>query len=201
MQAFPAAFAAIFGGGAAAAAGGAAAAGATATAATATAATFAKISTGIKIASAVAGLASSVQMSKYQSRVAENNATIAENNALDASQQAQEEAEQRGRFAQVEMGELLANQAASGLNLGSGSYALSRKSQAQLAARDTSLIIQQGADRAENFRQQGADFRSEADQADRAGRFAFLEAGINIGSSAISGAAKVSKIRSRRLVV
>ena len=186
MQAIPMIFGSLF--------GGTAAVGATAAAA----GTLSTITTGLQIAGTVAGLASATAMSSYQAKVAENNSIIALENAGKAATAAQEESQQRGLAAQFEMGDLLANQSASGLNLGSGSYALVRKSQAELAARDTRIIMDEGNQRVENFKQQSADFRSDGAQARSAKRYAFLEAGLGIGTSLVSGATRVNKIKAGR---
>jgi hypothetical protein len=189
MQAIPAAFATIFGGTAAAS---------TAAAATATATTLSSITTGLQVVGTVAGMASAMSQASYNSKVAENNAIIADQNAQEAILDSQKEAQQRGLAAQAEMGDLLANQAASGLNLGSGSYALARKSQAELAARDTEIVTADGRRRAENYQQQATDFRSEAAQQKAAGRWSIIEGGLGIASSAVSGATRVNKIKAKR---
>ena len=204
MQAIPALFATLSAGAGTAAAtagvaGAAATAGtvATAAAAASTGATFAgagaTLLTGLKVAGTVAGLASSIGQANYTASVASRNAVIAERNAAEAVENSQRENQQRGLAAAVEMGDLLAGQSASGLNLGSGSYALARKSQAALAAQDSQIVAETGARQARNYMEQASGFRSDGQQALGSKKFSVAAAGLQIGTSLVSDAAKVNR--------
>lgn len=158
----------------------------------------------VSVGAAVAGTAltaySQNQSAKMQAQIAANNAKIAEQNAQDAITQAAIEAQMDDQQAQAFIGELLAEQSASGLSLGSGSYALRRKSASELAARDRSITYDAGQRRAKNFRQQSSDFASEAALARAQGRNSLLAGGIEIGSSLISGAATLNQQKAKGLI-
>jgi hypothetical protein len=207
MQAIPLLFASLGGGaavgaGAAVAGGATAAAVGTAAAAASTGATFAGIAgslaTGLSIVGTVASLSAANSQANYTASVASRNAVIAERNAVEATENAQRENRQRGAMASGEIGNLLANQAASGLNLGSGSYALARKSQAALAANDSEITTETATRQARNFREQGAGFKSEAAQSLASKKYNRLSAGLQIGTSLVSGAAKTNRATARK---
>lgn len=185
MMALPALASAIGIGGAAAGA---------ATAAT----TLGTISTGLSIAGSIAGVATSLNQASYQAGVARNNEKIAKDNAALSIVNAQKENQQRGLAAAAEMGDLLSSQASSGLSLGSGSYALARKSQALLAQKDSSIVAEEGSSRATNYLQSAGDAAADAAGAKASAGFSLFSGALGIGTSAISGAAKVSKSTARK---
>lgn len=151
-------------------------------------------------ASAVLGTISSINQANYQRKVAENNAAIEERNARLAAQNAATTGRDQDIRAAAEMAQLIAQQSASGFSLGSGSYALARKSQAELAARDRLRIAQQGTDAVADAQQRAADFRSTANAARSSARNAMLAGALNIGSTFLGGATAINQQRARSLV-
>ena len=158
------------------------------------------LSTALSVGSAVVGTIGAVQQSNYQSQVATNNAAIAEDNAQRSIFESQVDAQEQDFGASAELGQLLAQQSGSGLSLGSGSFAARRAGQEQLAAKDRGFIRNQGEVQATRFRQQGADFTAESAMAKAAGRNALISGAFDIGTSMVSGAARVNAAKARSIV-
>lgn len=157
------------------------------------------IGTALSVASGVVGLIGAQQMSGFQAKVAERNAQLADENAKRALHDAAVQAQNRDLDSTVEMGDLLANLGASGLAIGTGSAALRRKSQAELARRDRGYIIQEGEMAAHNYRQQAQDFRTEASGAKAEGKWNMLSGALDLGSTLITGASKVNQAKAKRV--
>lgn len=158
------------------------------------------LSTALSVGSAVVGTIGAINQANFQSQVANNNAAIAEDNARRAVFESQVEAQETDFAARDELGQLLAQQGASGLSLGSGSFALRRKGQEELAAKDRGFIRNQGEVQATRFRQQANDQRAEAAQAKAAGRNALISGAFEVGTSLVSGATRVNARKARSLV-
>lgn len=122
-----------------------------------------------------------------------NNAAIAEQNASQAMFEANVGAQEQDFAARQELGDLIAASGASGLNLGSGSTFLQRKSKEELAAKDRARIVHSGEIEKINLQNQADDFAAEASAASRSSFFDLLGGGIDIGSSLVSGATGVTK--------
>lgn len=121
-----------------------------------------------------------------------NNAAIADANAKEAAFEAQVAAQEGDFAANQELGMLLASGGASGLNLGSGSAFLTRRSKEELASKDRARTIHAGEIEKLNLQQQGADYRSSAKNNSRSGFFSAVAGGFDLGTSYISSAAKVT---------
>ena len=158
------------------------------------------LSTALQVGATVVGTMGAVQQSNFQSQVALNNAAIAEDNARRSVFEAQVEAQETDFAARDELGQLLAGQGASGLSLGSGSFALRRKGQEELAAKDRGFIRTQGEVQATRFRQQASDQRSESAMAKAAGRNALISGAFDVGTSLLSGAARFNTKKARSIV-
>jgi len=144
------------------------------------------------VASAGAGVMSSL----YQAKVANANASIAEQNAARTRQEGAVKAQEGDFSARAEMGQLLANAGASGITAGVGSKLLQRKSAAELATRDRSYTRYGAETEAVNFKQQANDLRAGG----KSGVFFSLLSGAGeIGGSMISGAAKVNSQKARTI--
>lgn len=155
--------------------------------------------TALAVAGTVYSTMASYQQGMYQSKVAANNAQVAEENAKRARQEAAVKAQEQDFNAQAEMGALLANLGASGLNLGTGSAALRRKSQQELAARDRGYTIYEGDTAAAAYQQQAQDFRTEAAGNRMAARNSLVSGIFDIGGSLISGASKVNMTKAKKM--
>ena len=94
------------------------------------------VATALSVASGVIEAVGQYSAGMYQAKVAANNARIADENAKRAIHTANVQAQNQDFDALVAMGGLLAELGASGLQVGTGSAALRRKSQSELAARD-----------------------------------------------------------------
>ena len=168
--------------------------------ATAALAAFGGLSTALQVGATVVGTMGAIQQSNYQSQVALNNQAIAEENARRVIFESQIEAQETDIEARGELGQLLAQQGASGLSLGSGSFALRRKGLEELAAKDRGFIRSQGEVRATRHRQQASDFAGESAMAKASGRGALVSGAFDIGTSLVSGASRVNVAKARSLV-
>lgn len=156
-----------------------------------------QLGTALKVGGAAFGLVSTLASSNYNAQVAANNVQIAESNAERSVQRAAVEAQEQDVQARGELGAMLASAGASGLNLGSGSALLRRKSAEELAAKDRGFIAFEGQSKAAQFKQQATDIRDEAALAKQQSFFSTIGQGINIGTSLVSGATKVNEITAR----
>ena len=157
------------------------------------------LSTALQVGAVALSTVGGIQQSKFQSQVALNNAAIAEDNARRSVFEAQVEAQETDFAARDELGQLLSQQGASGLSLGSGSFALRRKGLEELAAKDRGFIRTQGEVQATRFRQQASDQRSASAQAKAAGRNALISGAFDIGTSLVSGATRVNTKKARSI--
>jgi len=137
------------------------------------------------------------QQAKFQAAVAKQNAEINEDNADRARDRAQIEAQDQNRIDAAIQGQLLADQAASGLALGSGSFALQRKGAKVDTTLNAKRRAQAGELEANRFLTQAGVSKSEAANFKTAGKTALLSgalsaagsiAGSAAGSSLLSGA-------------
>lgn len=143
-------------------------------------------------ATAGLGALTSVQQGLYQAAVGRNNARIAEENAARISEAAQREGMRSDQDYRALLGEQLAAQGASGLDiLGRSQVAARRLTErtGRLAARD---IYDEGAAGARRSLQEAANFRAE-------GRQARLQGFLSAGGQLLQGASDVGTlVRGRR---
>lgn len=132
-----------------------------------------------------------VQGAKFQSRIAIINAKISEDNAERASFRAQVEAQDQDRLAAAVIGDEIAKQAGSGLNLRSGSFTFKRQSLRQLARLDSLRIRQEGDIEAFGFLQEARVSRAEASAFKRKAKFAII-GGVLKGITNVTGSSLVS---------
>lgn len=184
MQLFPA----LLGGGAAA---GAAAGSSVA---------LTQAATTMQIIGQIVGITAGIAGAVSASNAAKANAAIAEDNAKRATQEAAAKAQEQDVKARGELGAFLAESGASGLSLGSGSTLLRRQSLTELAAKDRGYITYEGAREATNFKQTAADYRAEARSARNAGFFNAVGGALEIGSTLISGASEVNRLKKTSVV-
>lgn len=158
--------------------------------------TLMTIGRGVAAVSGVVATVGNMQAASYQSAVAARNAQIAEENARKAIEQSQKEQQTWSEEARGQIGQLVASMSASGSRLDSGSNLLRRKGAEQLSQRDASLIREEGRVTADRFRQQSADFSSEAQTANRLKRFSLFGGVLGVGGSYISDSSRIQRARS-----
>lgn len=106
--------------------------------------------------------ASASQLGMYQAGIAMQNAAIARQNATYASVQGEQEAAKYGMGARQRQGEIVAQQGASGLDVGSGSNRLTQESQHLVSTMDMAQIRANAAKAAYDYNVQAGAFQQEA---------------------------------------
>lgn len=137
---------------------------------------------------------------RYQAEVAKRNAAVEEENRQRAIAEAAVEAQDQDFDARRELGALMAEQGALGLDLGSGSFLRQRAGLETIAATDRARIIDRGQNeadaakrRADNFREEAGNATAAAADARRSGRRAVAASLISgIGSVASKTAARIT---------
>lgn len=130
------------------------------------------------------------RVAEYQAQVANNNAIIAKQNAEYATAAGNAKAQQQEMATRAAIGNQMAAQASSGLDVNSGSAVDVRSSTAALGTISELNIRNNAAREAYGFTQQGQDFTAEAGL-DKAKGSAALTTGIVGGvGTLISGAGK-----------
>lgn len=137
----------------------------------------------------IAGLAQGVlgfAQAQYQGQVARNNEIIAQRNAWAAIHRS--EIEQQDQDAQTSgmIGELVAEQGASGVAINSGSAVLTRSAVAKLGRQDALRVRYGGEMEAFNYKTQAANFHAQQDASKFEG-IASLAGGFLGGISSLVG--------------
>lgn len=145
------------------------------------------------------GAMQQMQQASFQAEVASRQATLAEQQAVQTRQRGQIEAQETDFAAMQEMSQREARRAGSGFELGSTSFNRSRRLEKMLASRDRLRVQDQAEREALTLENQAASSRTEAAGAKRAGKFAAIGGALDIGSSLVSGAAKVNKRKAAQL--
>lgn len=153
------------------------------------------VGTAANIASANAEARAQQQQYQYQQQVAMRNAEIAEENAAKAIATANAEAQEKDYLAAAEIGELIAQQSASGIRGNVGSNYLRRKSLQALARKDRGFIVAGGVSAAADERTKAEDYRAEAEQYNAAISNTKKTKGLRIASSLISGASTINRTK------
>ncbi len=127
------------------------------------------------------------QSAKYQSAVAANNATIAQQNATRAGQEGEQQAfiaEQKNR---AKVGALVADQAASGIDVNKGSALDIRQSEAQIGQLDAMTIRANAAQKAYGYQVESTSKTADADlykaEAKNAKTASYINAATILGSN------------------
>lgn len=145
--------------------------------------------------SAALGAVTAITEGNYQAAVARNNARIAEMNAQRESMAGQTEAMRLSQENAGRVGELTASQAASGLSLGSGSFAQGRALETRIGALEVRDTARAGAERAQASLQQAANFRGEARAAKRQGYLSAAGSLLSLGGEFAGSPAAGSLIK------
>lgn len=134
----------------------------------------------------------SIQNGNYQAAVARNNARLAEENAARESEAAQREAQRSDQDYRALLGEQLAAQGASGLDILGRSQVAARTLTERTGRRAAMDITTEGEAAARRSLQESANFRAE-------GRQARLQGYLTGGAALLKGASDVNTlIRGRR---
>lgn len=160
--------------------------------------TLAAVGTAFAVGSKIVGGLADFNASRYRAAVADRNAKFAEANAVSATQRSQVEQMEQDQVASVLMGEQQAVQGASGLSIGSRSFALTRKGTGDLARRDALRIRQQGDLEARNYRQEGADYSAGAKLERQGAIMGLIGTGFDVGATLVSGASKTGKTKAAK---
>lgn len=128
----------------------------------------------------------------YQASIARLNQQLDKQNADWARETGEQTAGQFGLKAGQEMGHIKTGQAASGLDIRSGSAAEVRSSQSKLNQLDLDVIRSNAAKTAYNFEVQGTMAGAQAGLYDKAGENSLTAGAIGMGSSFLGTAASVS---------
>jgi hypothetical protein len=139
------------------------------------------------------GAASEAESARQAREVAERNKVIAEENAQRVLIAAQDEQYDSDMEAANLIGEQEAIQAASGLNLNSGSFINTRAAARELARIDALNIHEAAKIRAMAYRTEGDAYAADAVAAQRAEGNALLTGFLGAGTSLISGASQFVK--------
>lgn len=145
------------------------------------------VSTGVSILGIMQSTSANIQAANYQAQIADRNAAIMEDNAQRAAYRSAVEAQQQDENTRGVVGQIIANQAASGLRLGGRSAMLTRKSAAELGRLDTLNIRQAGEIEAHNYLMQAEDFRSSADFSRKTGQSAAVAGALQGFGSLVGG--------------
>ena len=157
--------------------------------------TLATISQVVGVGSAIFGAVSQAQAANYQAAVAERNRVISEENARRAAETSQAEVADWGESARAQMGNMLAELAATGGRIGAGTSALQRRAASNLAARDAQRLREQGNVRIDAFSQQASDFAADAGMARQRGAFSLVGGAINAFDSFVTGSARRNDLK------
>lgn len=147
-----------------------------------TAAAGGSLITALGVASAALSGVSALQQGQYQAAVAKNNAKVAEQNAVSASEASQQEQVRSDREYAALLGEQLAAQGASGLDL-LGRSQLQTRNVTRIVGREAAGDIRQrGTNAARSALQEAANFRAEGKQARTQGYIGAAGAALQAGS-------------------
>lgn len=141
---------------------------------------------------AMAGGRASRDSAMFQAAVAHRNAQIAEQNAQYATIEGEQSAMRYGMGARQRAGEIIAGQAASGLDVTSGSAKDVQQSQQTVSRMDMDQIRRNAAKTAYDYRTQEQSFNIEAMGDIAAGNQAMKAARYNADASIIGGASSVA---------
>lgn len=138
------------------------------------------------------------QMSRYQSRVAEQNKQLAREGAIDAIAQGQEQQRQLGREVAARVGAQKARIAGNNVDIASGSAAR-LIADTMMVGREDSLALDENTRRRVKGLQINAwNYESEKRAAKAEGKQAMVAAGFGAASTLLGGATQYANFRSRQ---
>ena len=149
------------------------------------------VSAGVGGYGAISSGEASKASADYQAQVATNNATIANNNALAATAAGNAQAEQQRIKTTQQVGAMMAGQASSGIDVGSGSALATRTSQKEVGELDVETIQNKAAQVAYGYRTQALSDTGQSQLDTAQGSFAQEAGDIGGVTSVLGGAASV----------
>lgn len=136
---------------------------------------------------------SNANAAKYQAQVAENNSAIAGRNAEFATQEGNVQAENQGLKNRSQAGSIIANTAANGIDVNSGSAKQVQQSQQILGNLDAMTIRSNAAREAYGYQTQAQNFTAEAALKSSEAKNDVSAGFMGAGSSLLSGASSLGK--------
>lgn len=136
---------------------------------------------------------SNANATKYQAQVAENNSAIAGRNAEFATQEGNVQAENQGLKNRSQAGSIIANTAANGIDVNSGSAKQVQQSQQILGNLDAMTIRSSAAREAYGYQTQAQNFTAEAALKSSEAKNDVSAGFMGAGSSLLSGASSLGK--------
>lgn len=133
------------------------------------------------------------KMQNYQARVAQLNAQVAKQNADYAIQRGEQQAQSYGMQASQRQGQIKVAQAASGLDINSGSNLAVQQGQRQVTTMDLEQIRSNAAKTAYDYDVQSTSFTNQAQLDKMAGQNEYAAGWINAGSTLIGSASSVAE--------
>jgi hypothetical protein len=136
--------------------------------------------------------AGEAQMYNYQAGVAQMNQRIAQQNADYARQAGEVEAQQKAMQVRAQVGDIKARQAASGLDISSGSPLAVRTSAEEVGAENVALVRSDAAKKAYGYEVQGLSYGAESTLDQYAASRAKTAGMFEAAGSILGGAGNVS---------
>lgn len=124
---------------------------------------------------------------EYQAQVARNNAIAAQQKADYALKVGQQKAAQESQKGAQQLARIKVAQAASGLDISSGSALDVQQSQREINVLDAETVMHNAQLEAYGYRSQAQNFRSQADLSELEGRSAVKSSQIGAGGTLLSG--------------
>lgn len=132
------------------------------------------------------------EAASYQAAIARNNAIIAKQNAQQEIQKGRQQSLLKDMETRSLKGKQIAGMAASGLEVGTGSFGDILESSDQLGRLDKSLILQGASKNATAYLQQASNFSSEANLFDMKSSSSSASGYLGLAGSLIGGASSFS---------
>jgi len=127
----------------------------------------------------------------YSAQVARNNATVAEQNAQYSTEAGQARAEASSRKGAASLGKLKASQAASGVDVNSGSAVNVQESERETNKLDTETVLNNAELQAYGYRSQATSFNAQAGLKDEEAKQAPIGAGFAAAGGLLSSASSI----------
>jgi hypothetical protein len=145
------------------------------------------------------GAMGSMQMANYQAAVAERNAQIADENAKTQRQIGQIDQQEQDFEAAMVLSQERAKQAGSGFQLNSTAFQRRNTTLRMLARRDALRVRDDAERKAVAFENEAQGELESARMSKMAGRNSMLQGVLSFGTSLISGASQVNRIRANQI--
>ena len=149
------------------------------------------IGTGVQAYGAIQQGQAAKKAAAYNAQVAQNNAKIAEQNANYAIQAGTQKAAMESLRGRAALGKIKAAQAASGINVNTGTAADVQEGAREANVLDTATVLQNAQLQAYGYRSQASNFKSQAGLYDMQGDAAANAGNISALGTLLSGASSL----------